>query len=386
MTPGGGVPPPFPRDAAADRAVFLWAAQALAAPFRALTTTEPGSLGRAFPSPPNRQPARLEAVARLLNGLAPAIEAEAQGAAPVIAGEALLPLARALLERLATGPDAPDWAGHRQALCEAAILSQALLRAPQALWHGLSPAARAGLEQGLRRALDAHEPPLNNWVLFPAMVEAAFHALGLRADPLRIDLGLRQMELWYRGDGLYSDGPTFRLDGYNSLIIHPMLLDVLSAAAELLPDGPALAEAAARRAALAARHDERMVHPDGSFPPLGRSLVYRAGRFHLIARLALSPPGAEPALPPGLARRLLARVLWRTLTPPGTFDAGGWLTPGLAGCQPDLAERYISRGSPYFTATALLPLGLPAGAPFWTDPSPPDPGGALAARREGPPA
>jgi hypothetical protein len=406
---GGGAapPPPFPGDAKGDRAVFLWAARALAAPFAA-ALAKGVPLAGAVPAIQAARPRaaaglrHLEAAARLLNGLAPAVAAEARGEAPLLPGLPLVPLARGLLTRLAEGADRPGWTVHRQALCEAAILAQGMLRAPRALWHDLPDRARAGLEAGLRDALDAHAPPLNNWVLFPPMVEAAFHALGLKADPLRLDLGLRQMDLWYRGDGLYADGPRFRLDGYNSMIIHPMLLDILGAAADLLPDGQALMAEMARRAVQAARQDERMVHPDGSFAPLGRSLTYRAGRFHLIARLALSPvpgappkappkaapdaapgavpdalPAAVPGLPPGLARALLARVLWRTLTPPGTFDAEGWLAPGLSGLQPGLAEGYVSRGSLYFTATALLPLGLPPTDGFWTDPAPPLTQGAL---------
>jgi hypothetical protein len=44
------------------------------------------------------------------------------------------------------------------------------------------------------------------------------------------------------------------------------------------------------------------------------------------------------------------------------------LTIGLAGHQPGVGERYISTGSLYLCAMALLPLGLPARDPFWADP------------------
>ena len=55
-------------------------------------------------------------------------------------------------------------------------------------------------------------------------------------------------------------------------------------------------------------------------------------------------------------------------TPPGTFDASGWLQIGLCGHQPALGERYISTGSLYLATTAFLPLGLPADDPFWVGP------------------
>src|SRR5947209_14717717 len=58
-----------------------------------------------------------------------------------------------------------------------------------------------------------------------------------------------------------------------------------------------------------------------------------------------------------------------TLQAPGTWDPQGWLTIGLAGHQPELAETYISAGSPYLCSVALLPLGLPPSDPFWSAPA-----------------
>ena len=58
-------------------------------------------------------------------------------------------------------------------------------------------------------------------------------------------------------------------------------------------------------------------------------------------------------------------------TAPGTFDANGWLTIGLAGHQPGIGERYISTGSLYLCAVAFLPLGLAADHAFWTGPDMP---------------
>jgi hypothetical protein len=115
---------------------------------------------------------------------------------------------------------------------------------------------------------------------------------------------------------------------------------------------------------------ERLIGPDGAFPPIGRSLAYRAGAFQVLAQAALRhrlPPSVEPAR----ARRALTLAQRRTLGAAGTFDANGWLRIGLAGHQPGLAERYISTASCYLCTTALLPLGLPACDPFWADPDQP---------------
>ena len=51
-------------------------------------------------------------------------------------------------------------------------------------------------------------------------------------DRMRVDYALRQHEQWYKGDGVYGDGPEFHWDYYNSFVIHPMLLDVLPRASD----------------------------------------------------------------------------------------------------------------------------------------------------------
>ena len=55
------------------------------------------------------------------------------------------------------------------------------------------------------------------------MIEAFFCQFGYEWDGMRVDYGFRQTELWYVGDGYYSDGPQFHLDNYNSYVIHPYL-------------------------------------------------------------------------------------------------------------------------------------------------------------------
>jgi hypothetical protein len=115
---------------------------------------------------------------------------------------------------------------------------------------------------------------------------------------------------------------------------------------------------------------ERLIGPDASFPPIGRSLSYRFGAFHLLAEMAL-----RRALPQEIApeqvRSALTAVMRKMLSAPGTFDKEGWLTVGFYGDQPSIAETYISTGSCYLCSAAWLPLGLPASNPFWSEPSKP---------------
>lgn len=50
--------------------------------------------------------------------------------------------------------------------------------------------------------------------------------LGVDYDDKRIERNVRQVLGWYKGDGIYGDGPWFHWDYYNSFVIQPMLLDI----------------------------------------------------------------------------------------------------------------------------------------------------------------
>jgi hypothetical protein len=115
---------------------------------------------------------------------------------------------------------------------------------------------------------------------------------------------------------------------------------------------------------------ERLIAPDGSFPPIGRSIAYRFGALQSLSQMALRralPDGVSPAQ----VRGALTAVIRRSADAPETFDANGWLQVGFCGHQPGAGETYISTGSLYLCAVGLLALGLPASDPFWADPAQP---------------
>lgn len=307
----------------------------------------------------------LEALGRTIAGVAPWLEAEAR--TDTEAGR-LAEWARAGLDH-ATDPAAPDhlsFTAGRQCLVDAAFLAQGLLRAPRELWQPLPAAVH-------RRVIDAMistrsiQPSRSNWLLFSAMVEAFLASVGAEWKAEPVELALRSHEEWYKGDGAYGDGPRFHWDYYNSYVIHPFIVDVLEHVGRVSPRWSPLREAMETRARRYAAVQERLVGPDGSFSPIGRSLAYRCGAFHLLAQAALRGALAE-SVGPAQARGALTAVIRRTLEAPGTFDEHGWLQVGLAGHQPHLAEPYISTGSLYLCTVAFLPLGLPAQSAFWADP------------------
>jgi hypothetical protein len=207
-------------------------------------------------------------------------------------------------------------------------------------------------------------------MLFSALIETALYRFGqVQWDPMRIDYALKQHEQWYLGDGLYGDGPDLHFDYYNSFVIHPMLIDIVTTMGSYYPDWERLRAPVLRRAQRYAVLLERMISPEGTFPVVGRSLSYRLGVFHLLAQIALRQELPVEILP-AQVRCALTAVMRRTLEMPGTFDEQGWLTIGLCGHQPELGEAYISTGSLYLCSTAFLPLGLPADNPFWLGEAP----------------
>jgi hypothetical protein len=357
-----------------DRVTWIVLLRKLADPV--LTNLARGTLKARMPveqaAGANRQTVtHLEAIGRLLAGLGPWIELPADGTAEGKLRAEYAELARQAIAR-AVDPASPDYLNftrERQPLVDAAFLAEAVLRAPRALRESLDPSTRRNLIAALE-ATRIISPGFNNWLLFSATVEAALLKLGAPWDRMRVDYALRQHDQWYKGDGAYGDGPQFHWDYYNSFVIHPMLLDVLDACRDELPAWKELSGRVAERAKRYAAVLERLVAPDGSFPPIGRSIAYRCGAFHLLASIALRRALPE-SVSPSQARGALTAVIRRTLEAPETFDTNGWLRIGLCGHQPGVGETYISTGSLYLCSVAFLPLGLDASDPFWSSPAQP---------------
>jgi hypothetical protein len=357
----------------ADRATWLGRADRVFLPvLRALAQgrlratmpveTVPGATGNAAVT-------HLEAVGRTLMGLAPWLALPPSADAEGTRRAAVIALVRDGLDQGTRpgGPDRLNFNEGTQPLVDAAFLAQAFLRAPS-LWTALPEATRTRLVDAFR-STRVILPYFNNWLLFAATVEAFLKKAGDPTwDRMRIDYALRQHEQWYKGDGIYGDGPQFHFDYYNAFVIQPMLVDVLDACADDRPAWQAMREPVLTRARRFAAIQERFIAPDGSYPPVGRSLAYRCGAFQGLAQSALRRDLPKDVTP-GQARAALSAVIARTLDAPGTFDANGWLTLGLCGHQPSVAETYISTGSLYLCSAAFLPLGLPASDPFWSEPA-----------------
>lgn len=248
-------------------------------------------------------------------------------------------------------------------LVDAAFLAHAFLRAPKQLWLALDSKTKQQIVSAFTATREV-KPYYSNWLLFSAMIEAFFLDNDLPFDIMRLDLPVKKHQEWYLGDGLYGDGPDFHWDYYNSYVIQPMLMDIVTVMADEKKISSREVETIARRFTRYAAIQERLISPEGTFPAIGRSIAYRMGAFQHLAQAALQERLPED-VHPSQVRCALSALMKRLMDAPGTYDKDGWLKIGLVGHQNALGEHYISTGSLYLCSTALLPLGLPPENPFW---------------------
>ncbi|MSU24478.1 MAG: DUF2264 domain-containing protein [Opitutus sp.] len=356
-----------------DRAAWARLAQKLAHPVltalaeRRLKATMPVE---ASPKSQDRPSVtHLEALGRLLCGLAPWFELGTDVTPEGLERARLAALARTAIDS-ATDPKSPDFLNFSkgsQPLVDSAFLAQAMLRAPTELWKKLEPPVQQNVIAALKSSRPI-QPGENNWKLFATTVEVFLHAAGAGRDEARLLEGINKHAAWYVGDGMYGDGPEFHWDYYNAFVIQPMLYEALEVVGDETPELKIFRGKVRERLTRFAAIQERLIAPDGTYPVIGRSVAYRCGAFQGLALAALRhllPAEVKPAQ----ARVALTTVIRRTLEAAGTFDDRGWLRIGVAGSQPGLGESYISTGSLYLCSAALLPLGLPASDPYWSDPS-----------------
>lgn len=309
----------------------------------------------------------LEAFGRLMAGMAPWLELGPDQTEEGRLREKYILLARKSLAN-AVDPASPDFMQfssqkYEQALVDASFLAHALIRAPKELWEPLDLKTKTNVINALK-ATRSIKPTYNNWLLFMGMIEAFLIRIDEGGDVVRVDYALKKLEEWYKGDGIYGDGPKFHFDYYNSFVIHPMLLDIVKIMIDKGLEKAEVYDTILKRAVRYADIQERSISPEGTFPPIGRSLVYRFGALQALGQIALLsklPPNIQPAQ----VRGAMSLVIKRMIEAPGTFDKNGWLTIGFCGHQIDVGEYYMSTGSLYLCTVGLLPLGLPANDMFW---------------------
>jgi hypothetical protein len=318
-----------------------------------------------------KEVSHLEAFGRTLAGIAPWLELGPDQTPEGKLRAKYIALTRKAIA-VAVNPSSPDFLNFTaksggQPLVDAAFLAQGLLRGYTQLWEPLDAQTKTNIVNALKSSRSI-KPGENNWLLFSATVEAFLIKSGNGGNIEPIVYALKKHLQWYKGDGMYGDGADFHWDYYNSFVIQPMMLDITKVLSEKGEDTVILYKTVLSRAQRYAAIQERLISPEGTYPPIGRSLAYRFGAFQVLAQIALLKK--LPAnISPTQVRSALSLVIYRLIEAPNTFDAKGWLNVGLYGSQLNISEDYISTGSLYLCTVGLLPLGLPANDPFWTSPS-----------------
>lgn len=317
-----------------------------------------------------KQASYLEAFGRTLSGIAPWLNLEGGNAEEIkLRNQYRQWTLKAIAHAVDTSSkDYLKWTGG-QPLVDASFFAFGLVRAPW-LWNHLDTTVKQNVVAALKKSRSTI-PVYSNWILFSAMIETFFCKYGYEYDAVRIEYAVREFsQHWYVGDGTFSDGMQYHDDYYNSYVIQPYLATIVSIVNEKNKTYASFADRLDKITKRYAEIQERAINTDGSFSVTGRSITYRTGAFHHLADMAWRKQ-LPSSLPPAQVRSALTAVIKKVFDAPNAFTKDGWLSIGLYGYQPDLADFYINTGSEYLCTEVFLPLGLPETDEFWSLPSMP---------------
>ncbi len=310
----------------------------------------------------------LEAVGRTICGIAPWLELGVDGSEEGKLREKYINLTVKGLAN-AVNPSSPDYLDFQtpyQPLVDAAFLSLGILRAPTQIWGKLDAQTKENMITELRRTRSI-KPFQSNWLLFASIVEATLLELTGDCDRERLLYGVEMFrDKWYLGDATYGDGPHYHADYYNSFVIHPLLTEIVRIMEKHHVPGADFLPTQMKRFTRYAEQQERLISPEGAYPVIGRSIVYRTGAFHALGHAALLHQ-LPSSIKPAQVRCALTAVINRQFAAPHTYDAQGWLRIGFAGSQVEMSESYINTGSVYLCTFGFVALGLPDTDPFWSE-------------------
>ena len=321
----------------------------------------------------NRKVVYMETFGRLMAGIAPWLSLPDDDTAEGKQRKQLRQWALASYKN-SVDPDSPDylcWGVSGQNLVDAAYIAESFIRAYDQLWMPLDAQTKERYIKEFKM-LRKYEPPYTNWFLFSSTIESFIaKAAGLKEyDDFRVMMPIRKTEEWYVGDGWYADGPVFAFDYYTSYVFHAMYLETLQnmidAKANTRLEYKKYYDRALKRAQKYAIILERFISPEGTFPVIGRSTPYRMAALQPLALMAWYQKLPKD-LSNGQVRAALTKVMHRMYDQQNNYNDAGFLTIGFCGHQPETADWYTNNGSLYMTSLSLMPLGLPADHPFWTD-------------------
>ncbi|RKN11532.1 DUF2264 domain-containing protein [Streptomyces radicis] len=289
-------------------------------------------------------------------------------------------LAEWYAEGLAAGTDPesperwPTFAEVNQAKVEAASIAIALHETRPWIWDRLDDRVRGHVLTWLGHMVNT-DMPGNNWVWFQGITEAFARTAGGRWDQADLDRAIELTDLWYAGDGWYSDGLTGgahrNYDHYNGWAMHFYPLWFCRILGDTVGDVAPAGLADRYRARLTRYLDDHRHLTGGHGSPLiqGRSLTYR---FAALAPVWAGALFDATPLPPGQTRRLAGLTL-RHFVDNGAVGDDGLLPLGWHRPFPRIRQLYSGPASPYWASKGFAGLLLPPEHPVWTGPEVPLP-------------
>ena len=354
-----------------DRIFWVSTLQKIA--FPVLKNLSRSSLRKNMPfesnNPNDRKFAYFEAFARVFNGISAWLELGPDASEEGRIREKYISMTLKAISN-SVNPNNNDYifiVEPKQSLVDVALFAQGLLRAKNQIWLNLPMDVQARIIRELKntRVIAPYE---NHWLLFTAIIEAALLEFTGECDKERLTYGIHKFrDQFYAGDAVYSDGEDFDAGYYNSLLIHPMLNDILTVMRKYEIREGELLDVQLMRSSRLSSQLERIISPEGTYPLVGKSLAYRCGVFHLLSQAALLkilPRNINPAQ----VRSALTTVLRKQFNGNQNFSKEGWLIIGLNGSQSALSEDGINTGSIYACCFIFLALGLSPNDLFWTAP------------------
>ncbi|NLF29910.1 MAG: DUF2264 domain-containing protein [Planctomycetes bacterium] len=248
-----------------------------------------------------------------------------------------------------------------------------MLIAGERLYEPLDDQTKRGVNEELARFVDrgCNE---SNLLLFSMMPAPLLDRLGVAYNRERLDGYFDRILSMYRGDGWFIDGWNRQFDHYNywgfQFYLHALMVY----------DERWRNRYAGRIREITAAHEATVPFwygRDGGPIAKGRSLNYR---FATLSGLAMAQRSGLNGMAPGQARRISSGCL-KYFWEHGCQNENGLLSIGYHGSNAAVGEDYTDTGAPYWAATGLTALLLPADHPFWTAPEQPIPADTPGVKR-----
>ncbi|MFW6153933.1 MAG: DUF2264 domain-containing protein [Planctomycetota bacterium] len=234
-----------------------------------------------------------------------------------------------------------------------------MLIAGEYLYEPLDDETKQGVNEELER-FTHRRCNESNLLLFSMMPAPLLDRLGVDYDRGALEGYFDRILSMYRGDGWFIDGWNRQFDHYNywgfQFYLHALMVY----------DERWRARYAERIREITRAHEASVPFwygRDGGPIPKGRSLNYR---FATLSGLAMAQVSGLNALAPGQARRIASGCL-KYFWEHGCQNDRRLLSIGFRGSNAAVGEDYTDTGAPYWAATGLMALLLPADHPFWTD-------------------